>query len=465
LGLFLGISFGFLTLLNAVSVAVVAAADAMYALGYVFKIISPHFLLVASFGQLTNSVGAPKKNIVTENTNIFLLEFWGGSFLIFVGQFLIYGFLTLLLENMHQLRLKRKRPANHHGEHSIDGEDNDVAQERALVNAANLSDTESNLVWVKGLRKEFNSKTKIKKTAVHDFSLRIPRGECFGLLGANGAGKTTTLKMLSGQLLPTLGDISINGNSYENLDQILQSIGFCPQYDSVIPKLSGRAHLELFAEIRGLPKHKIPSIVDALIEIIHLTKYADRPCGKYSGGNRRKLSLALALIGNPPVLYLDEPSTGMDPLARRFMWNLIMAVRSNKAIILTTHSMEESEALCTRLGIMIGGKLHCLGSPQHLKTKFGEGYRLELKTDLEHVDQIPQFIQKISPEAKIIDQHTTLFNYEIPMLNLTLGQLLEQVEGVKQQLHISDYSVSQTTLEQIFINMAREHLHPKVVVE
>lgn len=122
--------------------------------------------------------------------------------------------------------------------------------------------------------------------------------------------------MLSGQLLPTLGEISINGNSYENLDQILQSIGFCPQYDSVIPKLSGRAHLELFAEIRGnylhfikldnliyyifagLPKHKIPSIVDALIEIIHLTKYADRPCGKYSGGNRRKLSLALALIGN-----------------------------------------------------------------------------------------------------------------------------------------------------------------------
>jgi ABC-type glutathione transport system ATPase component len=90
---------------------------------------------------------------------------------------------------MHQLRLKRKRPANHHGEHSIDEEDNDVAQERALVNAANLSDTESNLVWVKGLRKEFNAKTKIKKTAVHDFSLRIPRGECFGLLGANGAGK------------------------------------------------------------------------------------------------------------------------------------------------------------------------------------------------------------------------------------------------------------------------------------
>jgi ABC-type glutathione transport system ATPase component len=90
---------------------------------------------------------------------------------------------------MHQLRLKRKRPANHHYEHSIDEEDNDVAQERALVTAANLSDTESNLVWVKGLRKEFNSKTKIKKTAVHDFSLRIPRGECFGLLGANGAGK------------------------------------------------------------------------------------------------------------------------------------------------------------------------------------------------------------------------------------------------------------------------------------
>ncbi len=132
-------------------------------------------------------------------------------------------------------------------------------------------------------------------------------------------GKTTTLKMLSGQLLPTLGEVRINGNTYENLDQILQSIGCCPQYDSVIPKLSGRAHLELFAELRGtpiqfkydlliyvigLPKHKIPAIVDALIETIHLTKYADRPCGKYSGGNRRKLSLALALIGRIYCLIL-----------------------------------------------------------------------------------------------------------------------------------------------------------------
>jgi ATP-binding cassette subfamily A (ABC1) protein 3 len=103
--------------------------------------------------------------------------------------------------------------------------------------------------------------------------------------------------MLSGQLLPSRGEVSINGNTYQQLNGILQSIGFCPQFDSVMPKLTGRAHLELFAEIRGLPKEKAPSIVDALIKMINLTKYADRPCGKYSGGNKRKLSLALALIG------------------------------------------------------------------------------------------------------------------------------------------------------------------------
>jgi hypothetical protein len=115
--------------------------------------------------------------------------------------------------------------------------------------------------------------------------------------------------------------------------------------------------------------------------------------------------------------------------------------------------------------ISFQGRLQCVGSPQHLKTKFGNGYRLELKTDMQHINEIPNFISQLAADAKLIDNHTTLFSYEIPMHNLTLGQLLERVEGVIKKLNISDYSVSQTSLEQIFITMAQEYAQPKVVIE
>merc|ERR1711990_987706 len=112
-----------------------------------------------------------------------------------------------------------------------------------------------------------------------------------------------------------------------------------------------------------------------------LTRYADRQAGTYSGGNKRKLSVALSLVGEPEIVFLDEPSTGMDPEARRFMWNVIASTMSGRSVILTTHSMEEAEALSNRIGIMVGGRLRCIGTNQHLKEKFGKGYSLEIRAD------------------------------------------------------------------------------------
>ena len=143
-----------------------------------------------------------------------------------------------------------------------------------------------------------------------------------------------------------------------------------------------REHLELYARIKGVPEPEVKACVDVKLAEMDLKPFEHKLAGKLSGGNKRKLGVAISLIGDPPIVFLDEPSTGMDPVARRFMWSVISRVATERkqcSIILTTHSMEEVEALCTRIGIMVGGRLRCLGTSQHLKTRYGSGYECEIK--------------------------------------------------------------------------------------
>merc|ERR1719453_231946 len=149
--------------------------------------------------------------------------------------------------------------------------------------------------------------------------------------------------------------------------------------------MTARETLYMFARLKNLPEPTIAETVDELLEKVTLTPYADRPCGSYSGGNKRKLSLAIALVGSPAVIFLDEPSSGMDPKSRRKMWDIIMKERTLRSIVLTTHSMEECEALCTRIGIMTAGQ-------QHLKSKYGGGYTLELRVGDAEADALPDKI-------------------------------------------------------------------------
>ena len=158
----------------------------------------------------------------------------------------------------------------------------------------------------------------------------------------------------------------------------------------------------MYARIKGIAEKDINRVVDAKISEMGLTEYADRLAGTYSGGNKRKLSVAIAMIGEPSIVFLDEPSTGMDPVARRFMWEIISDIvtkREKCSVILTTHSMEECEALCTRMGIMVGGVLRCLGSSQRLRTRYGHGYQIEIGMMIPEVDQITALTATI---------HTTL---------------------------------------------------------
>ncbi|GAA6076007.1 phospholipid-transporting ATPase ABCA1 isoform X1, partial [Tachysurus ichikawai] len=153
------------------------------------------------------------------------------------------------------------------------------------------------------------------------------------------------------------------------MSQVHQNMGYCPQFDAIDDLLTGREHLEFYARLRGVPEREVTTVAEWGIQKLGLVKYSNKSAGTYSGGNKRKLSTAMALIGCPPLVFLDEPTTGMDPKARRFLWDCILSViKEGRSVILTSHSMEECEALCTRMAIMVNGQFKCLGSLQHLKS-------------------------------------------------------------------------------------------------
>ena len=258
--------------------------------------------------------------------------------------------------------------------------DQDVVDEEKRVDSTPASKLS---IKVDKLRKVYKLGRNKYKVAVKQISFGIENGDCFALLGVNGAGKTTTFKMLSGDVLPSEGRAFING--YEipaQMDHARHDIGYCPQNDPLLENLTAREHLHLYAAIKGVPRSKRKNMVEKQLKDMNLLEYANVPAGSYSGGNKRKLAVAIAMIGNPPIVFLDEPSTGMDPEARRFMWNVISRIsreRKKSSVILTTHSMEEAEALCTKMGIMVNGALRCLGTAQHIKSKYGGGYEIEIK--------------------------------------------------------------------------------------
>ncbi|XAR68503.1 Maltose-transporting ATPase [Bertholletia excelsa] len=268
-------------------------------------------------------------------------------------------------------------------------EDVDVQTERNRV----LSGfTDNAIICLRNLRKVYpGGNYHSIKVAVHSLTFAVQEGECFGFLGTNGAGKTTTLSMLSGEERPTDGTAYIFGNDISsNPKAAHQHIGYCPQFDALLEFLTVKEHLELYARIKGVPDYRLEDVVMEKMMEFDLMKHARKPSYALSGGNKRKLSVAIAMIGDPPIVILDEPSTGMDPIAKRFMWEVISRLstrRGKTAVILTTHSMNEAQALCTRIGIMVGGRLRCIGSPQHLKTRFGNHLELEVKpTEVSLVD-------------------------------------------------------------------------------
>ena len=218
-----------------------------------------------------------------------------------------------------------------------------------------------------------NLTKKYKDTvAVDGLNLTIQQGELFSLLGVNGAGKTTTIKMLSCLTSPTGGDALVMGNSIVTASSAVKAVlGISPQETAVAPNLSVLENLELMCGVHSFPKEKQQEKISQLVADFALGEILHKRAGKLSGGWQRRLSIAMALIGEPQVLFLDEPTLGLDVIARSELWDSIRALKGKITIILTTHYMEEAEALSDRIGIMKSGHLIALGTAEELKTQAG----------------------------------------------------------------------------------------------
>ncbi|XP_071316090.1 ATP-binding cassette sub-family A member 13 [Trachinotus anak] len=341
---------------------------------------------------------------------------------------------------------------------ACEDEDEDVAAEHQRVSSGAAS---SDILQVNQLTKVYHH-LKRKVHAVKRVSVGIPAGECFGLLGVNGAGKTTTFKMLTGDVSPTDGTAQIrdfDGRLVDIMECRNQgiNIGYCPQVDALDNLLTGEEHLYFYARIRGISKREIEGVVNYLLKRLELSYHRNIITDGYSCGTRRKLSTALALIGHPQILLLDEPSSGMDPRTKRHLWKIISEeVKGKCAVVLTSHSMEECEALCSRLAIMVKGQFRCLGSLQHIKNRFGSGFTVKMYLAEASCDAeaITGFMQRRFPSTYLKDQHSTMVEYHVPVAPGGVADIFDQLESNKNALQIKHFSVSQTTLDEVFINFA-----------
>ena len=407
------------------------------------------------------------------------ITLYGGPIFYLIGQS-IFLFSVLLWWDSASLwaRIRHKTYKPEDVEEETPLED-DVAAEAKRVSTSD-----------DGLRVQHITKTYGSNVAVQDLTFGVKRGEVFALLGPNGAGKSTTISLIRGDILPshTSGEIFVEDIPISKHRAAARShLGVCPQVDGC-DQMTVLEHLRFYARVRGVPdvEHNVREVIRA----VGLDSFQHRMAAKLSGGNKRKLSLAIALMGNPSVLLLDEPSSGMDVCAKRVMWRTLASVVPGRSLVLTTHSMEEADALADRAGIM-GKKMLAIGTSKGLRRKFGDRHHVHLITTTAphtpevEMDRIKDWIIANLTDAEVEDKtfHGQL-RFSVPALHRStqskanemntdvdkiqqadnpqletsgIGPLFSMLEAHKQQLGFEYYSVSKTTLDQVFLTIVGKH--------
>ncbi|XP_035829835.1 uncharacterized protein LOC101860234 [Aplysia californica] len=332
-------------------------------------------------------------------------------------------------------------------------DDADVARERERV----LHGSNNDVLVVDSLSKVYRRGFK-KFLAVNNISFGVPEGECFGLLGVNGAGKTTTFRMLTGDIRAAGGTAILKGKTISTKDQNFgQDVGYCPQEGGLDDYLTAEEMLHFHARLRGFSPEQSEILVPDLIERLQLTAYTKKAVHTYSGGTKRKLALAVALLGNPQILYLDEPTTGMDAATRRLAWAAILqANQRGQSVVLTSHSMDECDALCSKIAIMVNGNIKCIGSPQHLKHRFGDGYTVIIHVSDPTSHDISNFFQQKFPGSVVKAAHHNSVELRVPQNSAKVADIIALLQSSQRDGVIEYYSLSQTTLDSVFISFAQE---------
>ena len=413
------------------------------------------------------------------------ITIYGGSILYLIIQAVILFIILVWWDSGSAIgSFFRRRAFKSEDAEGIDSKDEEISAELARVDTSTDD----------GLRVLHISKSFGRNRAVQDVSFGVKRGEVFALLGPNGAGKSTTISMIRGDIRPSNngGDIFIENTSViKHRATARTSLGVCPQFDAV-DQMTVLEHLRFYARIRGV--RNIEHNVHEIVRAVGLGAFQTRMAASLSGGNKRKLSLGVALMGNPTVLLLDEPSSGLDVKAKRIMWATLASVAAGRSIVLTTHSMEEADALASRAGIM-AGRMLALGTSDYLRKKHGDRYHVHLLmktapyTPTTEVDIVKTWIvdnfqeaiidnnnfhgqirfsipassrstvpdSKSSSKSSTDDDAISRYGEDLKIRKSGISALFSKLESNKHSLGFEYYSVSQTTLDQVFLSIVGKH--------
>jgi ABC-type multidrug transport system ATPase subunit len=345
-------------------------------------------------------------------------------------------------------------------------DDAEVVAEASLVKQGWAGADQRNVAMeVIGLTKTFHGGAL---RAVDGIAYGVDKDSLFVLLGHNGAGKTTTINMLVGNMTHNGGDALVFGNSIsDDMSTVNKIMGVCPQHDVLYHRLTGAEHLRLFATMKSssgsLAGMDVEQEVTQRLADVNLVASQNVNAGAYSGGMQRRLSIAIALIGDPKIVYLDEPTTGMDPVTRRSVWDMIQKAKVGRVIMLTTHSMEEADILGDRVAVMSHGHIQALGTPLALKRKFGVGFSMTVFLDKTNpnaaADTIALFKGEI-PSIEVNKQVDQAIKFKVPIADddPKLVPFFKTLEENKERCGIKDFSVGLATLEEVFLELSRRDL-------
>jgi ABC-2 type transport system ATP-binding protein len=304
-------------------------------------------------------------------------------------------------------------------------------------------------IQCRDLRKTYDGKVE----AVRGLSLEIQPGECFGLLGPNGAGKTTTIEILEGLLAPTSGEVSIFGRTWQKDEREMREwLGISLQETRLSDKLTVRETIELFASF-----YREPRSSEEVLEELQLTEKADSWVGKLSGGQRQRLAVATALVCNPKILFLDEPTTGLDPQSRRQLWDIIRQFQhGGGTVLLTTHYMDEAERLCDRLAIVDQGVIIADGSPGDLIERLGGHHVVEFAVASSNGNSSANHAWATLPGVESVREDAGVIALNVKEPHLTIPPLLEAIGRSGSQL--AHLTTRQASLEDVFVRLTGRHL-------
>lgn len=394
----------------------------------------------------------------------------------------VYFFLTpkywegIFCRKKAQLRIKRRKREINFDELLQDINhlhvDNSIKDEQEKVIADVKDGIACEGMRVINLKKTFRKypcgiRSKKDTYANKGIYLDMSEKELLCILGHNGAGKTTMIGVLTGVIAPSSGTATLGGfDINDEIDEVKKIIGVVPQFDILWEELTAEEHMVILSKIKGVADSEIDRTVDELLEAVNLKDVKKARTCTFSGGMKRRLSVAISCIGDPKIVFMDEPTTGMDPVSRRQVWNLIQELKNKRYVILTTHSMEEADVLGDRIAVIVDGEFKCIGTPLYLKNSFGDGYRINVVTEQPNVDRVIEIMSKLVPAAKLLDESGGSIVFCVPISNIIeitpILKLIEKQSGSAntkiedpylQELRtlVSDCGLSQTTLEEVFM--------------